>query len=160
MAPLHADLVREAKPAVLVLFGAVAVLLLIACGNVGNLLLVRALARAREIAVRRALGASPWRIAGQLLTESALLGLLGGALGLLLAVWMKQGLLAAVPAELQALFAIQIDPKVAAFAAGPVAPERPRLRPGPGRRRRRGRNGSPPCTRVPRARARRASAGG
>ncbi len=116
--PLHADLVRDAKPAVLVLFGAVAVLLLIACGNVGNLLLVRALARAREIAVRRALGASPWRIAGQLLTESALLGLLGGALGLLLAVWMKQGLLAAVPAELQAMFAIEIDPKVAAFAVG------------------------------------------
>lgn len=118
VAPLHADLVRDAEPAVLVLFGAVALLLLIACGNVGNLLLVRALARTREIAVRRALGASPWRIAGQLLTESALLGLLGGALGLLLAVWMKQGLLAAVPAELQAMFAIEIDPKVAAFAGG------------------------------------------
>jgi putative ABC transport system permease protein len=118
VAPLHADLVREAKPAVLVLFGAVAVLLLIACGNVGNLLLVRALARAREIAVRRALGASPWRIAGQLLTESTLLGLLGGGLGLLLAVWMKQGLLAVVPAELQAMFVIEIHPGVAAFAVG------------------------------------------
>jgi putative ABC transport system permease protein len=118
VAPLHQDLVRDARPAVLVLFGAVFLLLLIGCGNVANLLLVRALARSREIAVRRALGATPLRIAGQLLTESLVLAVAGGALGLVLAAWFKQGLLALVPAEVQALFAVRLDPKVAAFALG------------------------------------------
>jgi len=118
VAPLHADLVREAKPAVMALFGAVAVLLLVGCGNVANLLLVRALGRSREIAVRRALGASPWRIVSQLLTESLVLAAAGGALGLVLAAWFRQGLLAAVPAEVQALFTIRLDPKVVLFALG------------------------------------------
>ena len=118
VAPLHADLVREARPAVLVLFGAVALLLLIACGNLANLLLVRSLARAREVAIRRALGATPGRLVRQLFTESAVLAVLGGAFGLLLAAWFKQGLLAIVPAEVQALFAVRLDPKVAAFALG------------------------------------------
>jgi predicted permease len=116
VAPLHADLVRDAKPAVLVLFAAVAVLLLIACGDVANLLLVHALARSREIAVRRALGATPGRIVAQLLTESLVLAMAGGAMGLLLAAWFRQGLLAVVPAEVQALFAMRLDPSVAAFA--------------------------------------------
>ena len=116
VAPLHADLVRQAKPAVLVLFSAVGLLLLIGCGNLANLLLVRSLARTREIAVRRALGATSGRLVRQLFTESAVLAVVGGAFGLLLAVWFKQGLLAIVPAELQALFAVRLDPKVAAFA--------------------------------------------
>jgi putative ABC transport system permease protein len=118
VASLHADLVREAKPAVLVLFGAVALLLLIACGNLANLLLVRSLARGREIAIRRALGATPGRLVGQLFTESVVLAVMGGALGLLFAAWLKQGLLTIVPAEVQALFAVRLDPKVAAFALG------------------------------------------
>ncbi len=118
VASLHADLVRKAKPPVLVLFGAVALLLLIACGNLANLLLVRSLARGREIAIRRALGATPGRLVGQLFTESVVVAVMGGALGLLLAAWLKQGLLTIVPAEVQALFAVSLDPKVAAFALG------------------------------------------
>jgi putative ABC transport system permease protein len=108
--------VRQAKPAVLVLSSAVGLLLLIGCGNLANLLLVRSLARTREIAVRRALGATSGRLVRQLFTESAVLAVLGGAVGLLVAVWFKQGLRAIVPAELQALFAVRLDPKVAAFA--------------------------------------------
>ena len=118
VAPLHADLVREARPAVLVLFGAVALLLLVACGNLANLLLVRSLARGREIAIRRALGATAGRLVGQLFTESLVVAALGGALGVVLAAWFKQGLMAIVPAEVQALFRVRLDPQVVAFALG------------------------------------------
>ena len=113
--PLDADVVGDTKPAILVLLGAVALLLLIACANVASLLLARAEARQREMAVRTALGADRGRIVAQLLTESLVIALAGGALGLLLAEWGLRALVLAAPPSIPRLDSIAIDGRVLGF---------------------------------------------
>lgn len=114
--PLKEDIVGDVRPALLVLLGSVAIVLLIACGNVANLLLARSTVRRREIAVRVALGASATRIIRQLLTESLLLALAGGALGLLLAAGGTSAGKALVPhGVLPRAGAVALDARVLAF---------------------------------------------
>ena len=118
VAPLRAPEASELRVTLLVFFGAVALVLLIACANIVNLLLVRNSAREREVAVRTALGASPVRLARQLLTESLLLSLLGGAMGLLVAELGLQAVGALLPPDLAALHEISLNGWVLAFTMG------------------------------------------
>jgi len=112
---LKDQVVGEASRPLVILLGAVGFVLLIACANVGGLLLARAAGREREIAVRTAMGASSLRLARQLLTESLLLSLLGGVLGVVLAGWGVQGLRSFAPATLPRLADIALDGRVLAF---------------------------------------------
>jgi putative ABC transport system permease protein len=115
MESLYDNTVQDVRPTLFVLLGAVGFVLLIACVNVANLLLARSAVRQKEIAIRTALGASRWRVVRQLLTESVVLGIFGGALGLLLALWWTDALKSLVPGDIPRLREAGIDLRVLGF---------------------------------------------
>ncbi len=116
LVPLHEEVIGDSRTPMLVLFGAVAVVLLIACANISNLLLARAASRQKEMAVRSALGATRSRIVRQLVTESLLLSVVGGLLGSVLALWLTD-LLAGVAADsIPRALEIDMDTRALAFA--------------------------------------------
>jgi putative ABC transport system permease protein len=116
--PALTALVGDVRPALLILLGAVACVLLIACANVANLLLARATSRHKEMAIRSALGASRVRVIRQLLTESVLLSLLGGGIGLLLAVWWSDLLVALGKDDIPRAVHVGMDWRVLGFTLG------------------------------------------
>lgn len=113
--PLHNDLVQDVRPAILVLFGAVALVLMIACTNAASLLLARMKSRERELALRAALGAHRSRIIRQVLIESLVLAMAAGVFGLALGTYGLRGLLALQPGNLPRIDDIALDPTVLAF---------------------------------------------
>ncbi len=118
LVPLRQYLVGETRPALLILLGAVALVLLIACANVANIILARGASRHKEMALRVALGASRVQLLGHLLTESILLALAGGLLGILLALWGLAPLRALVPAAMIGGAPIALDSRVLLFTLG------------------------------------------
>ena len=118
LVPLHQWLTGDVRPALLVLFGAVGLVLLIACANFAGLLMARAIARQQEFAIRASLGAGRSRLIRQALTESGILAIIGGAAGLLLAKWGMGFLVSLKPAELERFSGIQMDAHVFLFVFG------------------------------------------
>ncbi len=116
--PLHEKVVGKTRLALMVLFGAVGFVLLIACANVANLMMARATARKKEIALRTALGASSGRITRQLLTESVMIGLAGGALGLVLGLAGIRALISFGPANLPRVQTVSLDLRILFFTLG------------------------------------------
>jgi putative ABC transport system permease protein len=118
--PIHEDLVGNVRRTLLILFGAVGLVLLIACSNVANLLLARATSRHKEVAIRTALGASRAGLIRQFLTEGLLLSFLGALLGLLLAFWITRLLTGLNPGNIPRLGEVRLDGGVLLFALGIV----------------------------------------
>ena len=116
--PLQQQLTGDVRQSLIVLLAAVGAVLLVLCVNLANLSLSRAAGRARESAIRTALGASRWDLARQSLTETVMLAVLGGGLGVVFAFWTVQPLIAAAPIDMPRLRTVSVDGRVLAFALG------------------------------------------